>query len=88
MLHAQLLERVRETVRGMFAAQGITSFEGFSESILIRGGYYCGRSFACGGMRAVWFVEENLLKFFGRDNSLLSCQAAVEENQPEEIAAA
>ena len=88
MLHAQMLELVRDTVRSIFAAQGVTSFADFSESIMVRDGYYCGRSFGCGGMRAVWFVEENLLKIFGRDNQLLHSQAAIEHpHQPDQLAA-
>ena len=40
------------------------------ETILIRDGCYCGRRLECDGLRAVWFVEENQLKFFHRDGSL------------------
>src|SRR5262245_29252798 len=79
MLHAQLLDIVRDTVRTAFAQQGLASCDDLSESIMIRDGYYCGRSFTCGGLRAVWFAEENLLKFFGHDNRLLYSQPAVSE---------
>jgi hypothetical protein len=79
MPHAQAVERVREIVRSAFAVHGLTSSDEFTESILIRDGYYCGRSFSCGGMRAVWFIEENLLKFFGREQQLLSSQRALDD---------
>jgi hypothetical protein len=87
MPHAQALERVREIVRSAFAAQGLTETDEFSESILIRDGYYCGRSFSCSGMRAVWFIEENLLKFFGRNQQLVSSQRALDESSSESMVA-
>ena len=80
MRHARVLEQIREIVRTHFAAHGVATFGDFSESILIRDGFYCGRSFASGGLRAVWFVEENLLKFFDRDNRLLQSQMVDEES--------
>ena len=76
MQHAHLLDRVRETVKGVFLTQGLTTLDEFCETILIRDGFYCGRSFACDGLRAVWFVEENLLKFFDRNNGVLFTQSA------------
>lgn len=35
------------------------------ETILIRGGLYCGRRFDAAGLHAIWFLEENLVKFYG-----------------------
>jgi hypothetical protein len=35
-----------------------------SESILIRDGFYCGRRFDLGSHRAVWFLEEDVLKIY------------------------
>ena len=88
MHHAHLLDRVRETVRSVFASQGLTSLDELCETILIREGFYCGRSFVCDGLRAVWFVEENVLKFFNRDNSLLFTQpACTDECRSDAIAA-
>jgi hypothetical protein len=81
MQHALLLEQVRESVKRAFAAHGLTSFADFSEAILIRNGYYCGRSFTCGGLRAVWFAEENRLKLFGRNNELLLSQPATDSDE-------
>lgn len=79
MLHAQLLDRVRERVKSAFASQGIGSWDDWAETILIREGFYCGRCFLCGGLRAVWFVEENTVKFFGRDNTLLFAETAADD---------
>lgn len=88
MQHAHLLDRVRETVKTAFVTQGLASLDDFCETILIRDGFYCGRSFTCGGLRAVWFVEENVLKFFSQDNGLLFTQpASSEEHRSGAVAA-
>ncbi|MGE0757169.1 MAG: hypothetical protein AB7F89_24000 [Pirellulaceae bacterium] len=87
MLHAQVLERVRDIVKRQFSDHGIEPGSDFAETILIRDGYYCGRSFTSGGMRAVWFVDEDLIKIFGRDHSLLGTQT-VDRGSEESIAAA
>jgi hypothetical protein len=87
MQHAHLLDRVRETVRTVFLSQGLTSVDDLCETILIRDGFYCGRSFACGELRAVWFVEENVLKFFDRENGLLFTQPASTDDQNDSMAA-
>ena len=88
MQHAHLLDRVRETVKCAFLAQGLGSVDELCETILIRDGFYCGRSFVCDGLRAVWFVEENVLKFFNRDNSLHLTQPASSDICQRDAAAA
>jgi hypothetical protein len=88
MQHAHLLDRVRETVKSAFVAQGLGSVNELCETILIREGFYCGRSFVCDGLRAVWFVEENLLKFFNRDNTLLFTQPACTDDCGQDAVAA
>jgi hypothetical protein len=80
MQHAQLVERVRQIVRKTFAERGLTSFDDFCETILIREGLYCGRCFACGDFRAVWFLEENAIKFFCRNLGLLCTLSAVSDS--------
>ncbi len=40
------------------------------ESIVIRGGYYCGRRFSAPSHHAVWFVEEDELKVYTSDKRL------------------
>jgi hypothetical protein len=88
MQHAHLVERVRQIVKEVFAERGITSFGDFCETILIREGYYCGRCFSCGQFRAVWFLEENLIKFFSRDLGLLFSRAVeIQDGSPREVAA-
>lgn len=41
-----------------------------SESILIRDGFYCGRRFDLGSHRAVWFLEEDVLKIYSQQGEL------------------
>jgi hypothetical protein len=76
MQHAHLVERVRQIVRDAFAERGVTSFDELCETILIRDGFYCGRCFTCGEFRAVWFLEENVIKFFCRESGLLFTRSA------------
>lgn len=71
MQHAQLLELVRQHVRATFATQGVADLEDCCETILIRDGFYCGRCFACDSHRAIWFVEEHVVKFYGADGEFL-----------------
>jgi len=56
------------------------------ETILIREGFYCGRRFACDSHRAIWFLEEQVIKFYGPDGDFLSSQAT-SELQPSDAAA-
>jgi hypothetical protein len=69
--HAQQVERVRQFVKAALAERGVHSSEELCETILVRDGYYCGRCFTCGDYRAVWFLEENIIKFFCRESGLL-----------------
>ena len=71
MQHAEQLEAVRNLVRDTMLAQGVQSLDDFFEKILLSDGFYCGRSFSCGGYRAVWFVEEQTIKYYGPDGGVL-----------------
>lgn len=83
MQHAQLLETVRQRVRATFAAQGVEDVDDCCETILIRDGFYCGRCFACDNHRAIWFVEESAIKFYGEDGEFLTSHSIEEGRQPE-----
>lgn len=72
MQHAQLLDTVRKQVRTIFAAQGVADLDDCCETILIREGFYCGRCFACDSHRAIWFVEEKIIKFYGADGEFVT----------------
>ena len=46
------------------------------ESLLIRDGFYCGYRYSFGELSAVWFVEEDEIKFFdskGRTIRVVAC---------------
>jgi hypothetical protein len=70
MPHVQLTETVRQLVADTFAELGLNDADEVRETILIRGGAYCGRRFETSEAHAVWFVEENQLKFYCSDGSL------------------
>lgn len=71
MQHAQLTNEVRRLVAQTFADLGVAEPDQVRESILIRDGNYCGRRFEAGAAEAIWFVEENELKFYRLDGSAL-----------------
>ena len=62
---------VRQQIDGIFEQLGADDAVEPCETILIRGGHYCGRRFQRGGMEAIWFVEENEVKFYDFSGSLL-----------------
>lgn len=70
MHHAQLTEAVRRQVAETLAQFGMACADELRESILIRDGAYCGRRFEGAEGHAVWFVEENQLKFYRADGSV------------------
>ena len=78
MLHAHQVDTVRRLVRQTFQAHGVETDDAVLEKILVRDGFYCGRCFSCDGMRAVWFIEENSVKFYRRDGSFLDACSAEE----------
>lgn len=71
MREASLVEQVRLLVRRTFMELQIPVAEGLEETILIRNGFYCGRRFATTAAHAVWFCEENQLKFYGPQGTVL-----------------
>jgi hypothetical protein len=70
MHHAQLTESVRRRVADAFAHLGAPCDVELRESILIRDGAYCGRRFDGPQGHAIWFVEEDQLKFYRLDGSV------------------
>jgi len=84
MQHAQLTDVVRQRVSEVFAELQLEEPDQYRETILIRGGNYCGRRFEVLGGHAIWFVEENQLKFYGPDGGLIR---VVQPNSATPIAA-
>jgi hypothetical protein len=65
-------ESVRHTIATALSNLGCDTSDGLHETILIRRGVYCGRRFESAGGCAVWFIEENQIKLYAADGSLLS----------------
>lgn len=54
-----------------------TANDQIRETILVKGGMYCGRRFSVHGHVLTWFVEEDEVKLIGPDGRLVtSCSAA------------
>jgi hypothetical protein len=64
MPHAQRIDEIRRQVSETFAGMEIREPSQFRESILIRKGSYCGRRFEAEGAYAIWFLEEDEVKFY------------------------
>jgi hypothetical protein len=70
MQHTQQLEAIRDVVSKAFTEYSGAEAE-FCETVLIRDGFYCGRCFTGDAIRAIWFAEESLVKFYGEDGQFL-----------------
>ena len=70
MQHLQLLEAVRNLVRRNFAELGMVEELEIAEHILLRDDIYCGRKFQAGRLQAIWFIEEDEIKFYATDGTV------------------
>jgi hypothetical protein len=70
MQHAELTELVRQLILKSFGELNVEDEEGLHETILIRGGFYCGRRFKIECHEAIWFIEEKQIKFYGDASEL------------------
>ena len=66
----QLVTYIRQLVHDTILETG-TGETALVETILIRNSHYCGRRFQCGDQVAVWFIEENEIKFYGENGALV-----------------
>jgi ATP-dependent DNA ligase len=64
-------ERIRTLIRETLVSLGAEANAKDEESLLIRSGAYCGHRIDKDGLRAIWFIEEDQIKFYGRDGSML-----------------
>jgi hypothetical protein len=89
MHHAELTAAVRRRVTETFMRLGAASAEELRESIVIRDGAYCGRRFEGDLGHAVWFLEEDQLKFYRADGGILCVlePAVIEAMAPVRMAA-
>lgn len=71
------LESIRSEIRQRLAEFGAPLGESMAESCLLQDNSYCGRRFSLGGYQAVWFLEENEIKFYAPSGELLIGEARV-----------
>lgn len=71
MTNSQRLAAVRQTLRTWHQERHPEDQWEVAESIMIRDGFYCGRNFRFASLRAVWFAEEEQVKIYDADGSLL-----------------
>ncbi len=80
MDHVQILEQIRSLIREKLIQLGGTTDTLPHEAMLIRDGYFCGRRFTSDGLQAVWFIEENEVKFYDRDGAIVEVLELTAEN--------
>lgn len=71
MQHTTRTEWIRRVIRETFAELGSATDAPPREALLIRDGNYCGHRFRHDSLEAVWFIEENQVKFYGRDGRVV-----------------
>jgi hypothetical protein len=76
MSTSSLANEIRDQVRQKLRERGADGAATLCESILVRGGFLCGRRFELDGFSAIWFVEERQLKFFDRSGSVFDITRA------------
>ena len=69
-MQARVTQSVRQMVVQTLKDLGLSGSDDLEETILIRDGIYCGRRFDAHDGHAIWFVEEEQLKFFRADGSV------------------
>ncbi len=66
-----LPRHIRDIIKAAFLRLKREGCEITTESLLIRDGQYCGHRFESGPLSAVWFREEDQIKFHGKNGDLL-----------------
>ena len=70
MCHSHV-ESIRQLIYQQFAELGFECITPPRETILIQNGHFCGRCFYLDEVNAIWFVEENEVKFYDADGVIL-----------------
>ena len=79
------VERIRQAIAWQLESLGVRDTAALHETILIRNGLFCGRKFRCEEYEAIWFLEEDEIKFFSpcgdllRATSVIACIDALEQ---------
>ena len=71
MHDVELVGRVRAIVQEAFTRLGEPDDQIPSEAMLIRDGFFCGRRFVGEELEAVWFIEENEIKFYNGEGAVV-----------------
>lgn len=61
---------IRDYIAMRLESLGARADSNLTESLLLRDGAYCGHRFQRDEFQAVWFVDEDQIKFFHADGSL------------------
>ena len=81
----QLVTYIRQLVHDTIVERG-TGDTTLVETLLMRNGHYCGRRFQCGEQAAVWFIEENEIKFYGENGVLAQVVHPVTSEKARQVA--
>lgn len=72
-------ESIRKRFRDWIAAQSSQELPGaILETILLSGGNYVGRRFSLLGFSLLWFIDQQQIKLFGPDGSLVQSETLEE----------
>ncbi len=53
------------------------------ETILVRDGFYCGRRFQSEQVQAIWFIEEDQIKYYSADGGVVRVSRPSSEPRPD-----
>ena len=81
MDYVQRVDQIRSLIRQTFTEFGGLQERMPREAMLIRDGFFCGRRFEADGLQAVWFTEENEIKFFDRTGAIVRVVELVSDNR-------
>ena len=70
-------DAVRDLIKQTFKQLGLSTDEPLRETILIRDGHFCGRRFCQKESQAIWFVEENEIKFYDDSGTFVKVVAGM-----------
>jgi len=75
---SSIAEQIRDLARSVLMELGAQADGKLRETTLIRHGNYCGHRYRLGTVEAVWFIEEDELKFSSASGGTLRTMVASE----------
>lgn len=82
MDQVRVLAEIRSLVRNRLDNAGAAPEATLEEAMLIRHGCFCGRRFHADGLQAIWFIEENQIKFYDRQGRMIETLELAPESSP------